>query len=411
MNIEPEIIQSIRNQTCNVFDDLIQIRHDLHQHPELSGQEAWTANYLAKALNRLGLNLRTGIGGYGLVADLITNPSHATIALRVDMDALPIHETTNAAYRSKVPGLMHACGHDVHSAIGVGTAAVLTAMANKLNGNIRFIFQPEEEAITGAQRMIRDGVLRHPQPEAILGLHVAPIPVGQIAWSDSLFLAGFDHLLGILTPQVGTSMPSQYLDAIAQHCCQVILGFNQWHLPNTWEDMQTFWKTMQAGPKNLQNFIIYDASLNNEDPIAWHGQFGVGIKAANQHLRRAAVGRIKASLKTICGATRTNYRLVPMGAMLDMRNDPHLVRSTLSDLSYAIGPQNTIQLKAAFPFNCEDFAYYTKIIPGAMYWLGAADPSRGKYAMLHTPNFDVDENSLKTGTIAMATLLISTLLK
>lgn len=409
MTLKTKTFQSIRQHTADQFPMLRQIRRDLHQHPELSGHESWTANYLAEKLERLGLDVTASVGGHGLFADLITDPSKPTLALRVDIDALPIHEINHVPYRSKIPGQMHACGHDVHSAIGVGTAAVCATMAKTLSGNIRFIFQPEEEEITGALRMIRDGVLDNPVPRAIFGLHVAPIPAGLVAWTDDLFLAGFDHYLCTISPKEDVNISVHHLDAIAKRCCQKIRGFNKWHLPETWGSMQSFWQKMQEGPQDLRHFIIYDATPNEDDPTAWHGQFGVGIKAANHHLRRTAVGRIKATLNTICRLTQTNYRLEHVGAMIDMRNDFHLVQSTRPALIQQIGSENTIPLQAAFPFNCEDFAYYTKHIPGAMYWLGAADPDKGKFAMLHTSDFDVDERCLETGTMAMTALLFSAL--
>jgi amidohydrolase len=164
---------------------------------------------------------------------------------------------------------------------------------------------------------------------------------------------------------------------------------------------------MQEGPPSLQNFIIYSASTNEEDPAGWHGQFGIGIKAANRHLRRLAVGRIKAALNTISRATNTHYHLEPMGSMLDMRNHSHLVHQGLPVLEETLGKENLIELKAAFPFNCEDFAYFTRHIPGAMYWLGAANPAKGQYAILHTPDFDVDERCLVTGCTAMTVLLMN----
>jgi amidohydrolase len=303
---------------------------------------------------------------------------------------------------------MHACGHDVHSAIGVGTAQILREMAEDLPGNIRFIFQPEEEEITGALRMIRAGALSAPTPKAIFGLHIAPLPVGQLGWSSDLFLAGFDHYLAILYPQHGTMQPL-HLDAIARRCCQVIRSFNKYELPETWDAMEAFWRLMQNPPDSLRNFITYNASLDDEDPEAWHGQFGIGIKAANHHLRRTAIGRIKASLNTICLTTNTHYELEPMSSMLDMRNTTHLVRRSLPALEKTIGARNLTALKAAFPFNCEDFAYYTKHIPGAMYWLGGANPTENKYAILHTPNFDVDERCMITGSASMAALLLNAL--
>lgn len=408
MSVYPHI-QTIQSLSQGVFDDLVRIRRDLHRHPELSGCEAWTAHYLAAEVEKLGLAVCTNTDGHGLWADLVTDRSRPYVALRVDMDALPIQEVSLAPFRSAIPGVMHACGHDVHSAVGIGVAAVLSQMRTALPGNIRFIFQPEEEEITGAQRMIRAGVLNDPTPAAIFGLHVAPLPVGTIGWTADLFLAGFEHYLVTLTDRDLSNIWPGHLDAVARRCCQVINKFNNWHLPASWEEMEAFWKLMHIGPRQLNNFITYDATPNEEDPSAWEGQFGLGITAANPHLRLAALGRVRAALNTICGATRTHYNIEPMGSMLDMRNDPQLVLSNLPVLKTAVGPDHLFQLRAAFPFNCEDFAYYTKRIPGAMYWLAAANPAEGKFAMLHTPDFDVDERCILTGTIAMATLLINTL--
>jgi len=410
MNIDPLTLDAVKDAARSCFSLTRQIRRDLHQHPELSGQESFTSNYLAEKLTAIGLDVHTGVGGLGLVANLVTDLTKPTTALRVDMDALPIQEVNNVDYRSKINGISHACGHDVHSAIGVGIAYALTKLKHLLPGNLRILFQPEEEEITGALKMIHAGALSHPKPRAIFGIHVAPLPVGQIAWTNGLFLAGFDHYLASLSPQVGTTMSTEHLDALCQYCCNTIQKLNQWHLPLNWDQMQTFWEFMQNGSSGLQNFIIYEASLNQDDRDAWHGQFGIGIKAASHHLRKTAVGRIKAALNPICQTTRTEFHLETMGRMPDMRNNSDLVLASLPALKEAIGEQNLIHLKAAFPFNCEDFSYYTKYIPGAMYWLGAANPKAGKYALLHTPDFDVDERCIETGILGMATLIIESLL-
>ncbi len=408
MTLSPKLRKAIQEHSIDHFDSLVALRRELHQHPELSGKESWTAALLAEKLDRLGWQVRTGMGGNGLVADWVTDPVKPTIALRVDMDALPIQETNQAPYRSQVTGVMHACGHDVHSAIGVGVAAVTASLGDRLTGNVRILFQPEEEEITGALRMIRAGALTNPKPMAIFGLHVGPFPVGQVAWTDGLFLAGFNHFLASLIPEPDFQGTLSHLDAVAERCCQAIESFNEWELPESWSAMQRFWQLMQDNPTPLQHFVVYDASRNEEDPESWHGQFGIGIKAANHHLRRSALGRIKATLNRICGVTHTAYRLESMGAMPDMRNNAELVNSIIPDLQTALG-SDLIRLQAAFPFNCEDFTYYVKEIPGAMFWLGGADPASGKYAMLHTPDFDVDERCLLTGTLTMTTLLVSVL--
>lgn len=404
-----DLLREIKARAAHLHPDMVRIRRDLHQHPELSGEESWTAAYLAERLERLGLEVQTGIGGHGLVAEVHRDPTELTVALRVDMDALPIQEVNQVSYRSQRPGVMHACGHDVHSAVGFGVAALLHKLGPSIPGNFRMIFQPEEEEVSGALRMIQAGVLRQPTPVAIFGLHVAPIPIGRIAWTDGLFLAGFDHYLASLIPQNDSGIPAEKLDTIAQRCCRVIRGFNQWVLPETWLEMAAFWERMQSSHRELQNFIVYDASTDQEDPTAWRGQFGIGIKAANAHLRKSAFGRVKAALNTVCGAANMGYHLERVASMPDMRNHTRLVRSVVPALQAAVGATNAIQLRAAFPFNCEDFAFYTKYIPGAMFWLGAANPEEGKYAMLHTPNFDVDEGCLLTGTTAIAAMLVETL--
>lgn len=409
MPINPDILHTIQSLARELSDELISLRRDLHRHPELSGQEARTAHTLAGKLAKLGLELNTGVGGHGLWADLVTDPSKPTAALRVDMDALPIQEVNSVPYRSSVPGVMHACGHDVHAAVGYGVAALLARMRATLPGNIRFIFQPEEEEITGALRMLRSGVLKRPTPIAIFGFHIAPLPAGQIGWTDGLFLAGFEHYLVTLSPRPGDHLTPGYLDAVAQRCCQIILGLNQWRLPQTWQEMDAFWRLMETGEHPLMKFIVYDATRDEEEPAAWPGQFGLGIKAADRHLRIAALGQVRAALNTICQRTQTRFTLEPMGEMIDLRNHPQLVQSNLPALEKAIGAKNLRHLQAAFPFNCEDFAYYTKEIPGAMYWLGGANPEEGKFAILHTPNFDVDETCIETGTVAMSTLLYSSL--
>lgn len=400
-----KIPTALQRLAADYFPSLISLRRDLHRHPEFSGDESRTAALLAEKLKLLGLTVRTGMGGHGMVADLVTDPNAPTVALRVDMDALPIQEVNKVSYCSQVPGVMHGCGHDVHSAIGYGVAAVLAELADSLPGNVRFLFQPEEEEITGALRMIRAGALRDPVPKAILGLHVAPMPVGQVGWTDDLFLAGFEHYLVTLSPRMGAHLSIADLNAIAERCCQTIRDINPWEMPETWPEIQAFWALMEEGPPDLVQFIHFDATTEPNHPEAWPGQFGFGIKAANCRLYRSARHEVRAAVKAICDETRATYRLEPVGSMPELRNDADLVQSSLPALRSVLGEDHLIQLRAAFPFNCEDFAFYTKFIPGAMFWLGAANPVQGKYAILHTPDFDVDERCLETGTLAMSALL------
>ncbi len=349
MILNAELAQTLRQQAAAIYEDLRQIRRYLHQFPELSGEEAHTATYLLDNLQGLGLTTKTNLGGHGFIADTISDPHKSTIALRVDIDALPIQEENDVPYRSQIPSVMHACGHDVHSAIGVGTAMLLSEMKSSLPANVRFIFQPEEEQISGALNMIRAGALKDPIPKAIWGLHVAPFQSGKIAWTDDLFLSGFKHYLVELFPKGEDDLPLAFLDQVAQHCCDAILALNRWHLPHSWDAMQSFWQTMQTGPSELQDFIVYDASTNTEEPEEWRGQFGIGVKAASPVLYHRALDQIREQLDLICKPLNLDYRILPMGSMGDVRNDLRLMKSALPVLKTALGEENTIKLNAAFP--------------------------------------------------------------
>ena len=387
MTLSATILSSLHELTINQFNSLVSLRRDLHSHPELAGDESRTSSILAEKLNLLGLTVRTGMGGHGVVADLVTDRNAPTIALRVDMDALPIQEVNKVSYRSQTPGLMHACGHDVHSAIGIGVAAVLSSLADSLSGNVRFLFQPEEEEITGALRMIRAGALRDPAPKAIFGLHVAPLPVGQIGWTDNLFLAGFEHYLVMLSPRHGAHLSIDDLNAIAERCCQVIQSFNAWEMPETWPEIQSFWAKMEQGPPDLVQFTHFDATTEPDHPDAWPGQFGLGIKAANRRLYRSARHEVRAALKAICDETRTTYRLEPMGSMPELRNDDELVQVSLPALRSALGEDNLIQLRAAFPFQLRGLRFLYEIHTRRNVLAGRGQPGAGKIRHPPHPRF------------------------
>src|SRR6185503_16071309 len=175
----------------NVLPDLIGIRHELHRHPELSGSEERTANFVACRLRELGLEVRSGVGGHGVLATLTGSRPGRTLAIRADMDALPIQEQSDLAYCSSNPGVMHACGHDGHTTILLGTAETLAARRESVSGAVRFIFQPEEETVDGARKMCDDGAMEG--VDAIVALHGWPgVGLGQIGVRNGAMMASAD---------------------------------------------------------------------------------------------------------------------------------------------------------------------------------------------------------------------------
>ena len=201
------------------------------------------------------------------------------------------------------------------------------------------------------------------------------------------------------------------LDTLASKCCETIEGLNNLHLPENDEEDQVIWQGMLNGDELYKDFVVYSASMATEEPIAWRGHFGLGLKAANRELRLKAFKAVKASIKEICGDTQIRTKIERMEVMDDVINNAELVRQSLPALGVAIGNENLLQVKAAYPFNCEDFAYYLKHIPGAMYWLGASNEALGKNARLHTSNFDVDESCIPFGIKTFSSMLIDLLLR
>jgi amidohydrolase len=192
-----ELLEEIKRLSAQYSGEVIESRRHLHENPELSYQEFNTVKFVAEKLRSFGITVKEGVATTGLVAEIKgKNPGRRNIALRADMDALPINEQNNISYKSKVPGVMHACGHDVHTASLLGTARILNAVKDQFEGTVRLLFQPgEEKNPGGASYMIRDGALLDPQPAGIIGQHVFPLlPAGKIGFREGMYMASCDEL-------------------------------------------------------------------------------------------------------------------------------------------------------------------------------------------------------------------------
>lgn len=410
MPIDPALLPRIIELSQQLEPELVCLRRGLHQQPELSGQEEQTANTLINSLQASNVQIERCLSGFGFAALVHGKNPGRVAALRVDIDALPIQETNQHAFVSKQPGVMHACGHDVHSTIGVGVAKVLASLRDQFDGTALIIFQAEEEEISGALKIIRSGLLDHPKPEALFGLHVCPLPAGEIGWREGLFLSGFEHYLVKLRDMHRPSDLAR-LELVAEYCCEAINALNTLHLPQDEQEEAAIWQGMLDGRPELQDFIVYAASTAEDDEPEYRGQLGLGIKAASRALRRAAKNTLKETISEICNAQQVKYSMREMGSMPDVINDKQLVSNSLPALRAVIGEENLLEIKAGYPFNCEDFAFYLKHLPGAMLWLGAANPERGMHARLHTPNFDADECCISVGVRAMSAVLLDVLSK
>lgn len=377
-------------------DELSATRRDFHMHPELSGQEQRTAGIVAEKLREYGLKVSTGVGGYGVIGLLEGRRAGPVVAWRADMDAVPGDEMLEAPYKSRVPGVVHICGHDAHTTIGLGLAQVLSAMRDQVAGQVKFIFQPAEETVTGARAIIDAGGLADPRPGAILALHIAPLPVGRVGSVSGMVLPGMTAFRIVLK---NAATPSQ-IDA----CLQAIRSLSTVNFPSSATGLTDFLDAMEAGSEALDRFIVISCSLNQAQGV---GAIEGVARVANAGLWRQLPGLLRSSLEAVLGAADVELEWPERPSFPDTLNPGGLEAELRPVLECVLGRENIARLKHAFPFNSEDFAFYQQLLPGVMFWLGATNLQRGIVSVPHLPGFDIDEECLVTGVKAMAQVLLA----
>ena len=412
-----EVLSDIRNRTNGVEEQLIAWRRDIHQHPELGGQETRTAALVAEHLRELGMEVRTELGRTGVVGILKGGQPGPTVALRADMDALPIEEPDGLPFASQATGsyfgeetpVMHACGHDAHTAMLMAAAEVLTAMKDDLPGTVMFVFQPAEEGSSlvrpgegkswGAKLMLEEGLFKDHKPEAIFAVHVMPGKPGSLSWRTGASLASSDMLeINVNGQQGHGGMPWNTVDPIVTSA-QIITG--------------------------LQPVVSRKANLTKSPAVVTigsvHGGSGPNIVPERVEMTgtirtydedvRAQVGRdIKTSAEKIAesaGAT-AEVSITPMYPTTV--NDADLVE-LMAPVLEQVAESGTSQ--APLQGASEDFAFYAQEVPGFYFFLGVTPPDQNpaEAAPNHNPEFFVHEEALVVGARAMASMAVSYLHK
>jgi amidohydrolase len=398
--------EQITRCAADLRNRLVDLRRDIYMHPELSGQEKRTASIVADHLSKAGLEVSTGIGGNGVIGLLQGQKEGPVIAWRADMDAFAIPDILDVPYKSSVPGVKHVCGHDVHTTIGIGIAQVLAFLQDEIAGSIKFIFQPAEETATGARAMIHAGALSNPTPEVIFALHTAPLPVGQIGCVPGMILPGIARFEIILKSK------NEYVETlrdVAENCMTALGCLSSLRFPDS-EELLEFLHAMETGEnKALTQFIL--VSCWQESGSVWKQntlQLRGLVRAASEQLEDHAKLMIRTELEKIVGGLPVDYDLqwLEQLALPPAINHAALERQIRPAIAAMIGMTNTVELRAPFPFNSEDFSLYQQHLPGVLYWLGVANHSKGIIGVPHLPNFDVDEECLVVGTKTMAYLLL-----
>lgn len=377
---------------------VIAMRRHLHANPELSFQEFETASFVEAELIKIGLNPIIGIAGTGLSA-LIEgkNPSKKVVALRADMDALPIIEANDVSYRSKKPGIMHACGHDAHTSSLLGAAQILHSLRNDFEGSIKLIFQPGEEvAPGGASLMIKDGVLQNPSPIAILGQHVMPlIPMGKVGFRSGLYMASADEIYITVKGKGGhAAMPDNTIDPIliSAHLIVALQQIVSRNANPKIPSVLSFGHIEGLGATNvIPNEVMIKGTFRtlNEE---WRAE-------AKLRIRKLAEGLVQ----SMGGQCEVNI----VDGYPYLENEPELTnRAQRAAIEY-LGAENVLDLDIWMA--SEDFSYYSQEIDACFYRLGTRNEHKGIISGVHTPTFDIDEDSLEIGAGLMAWLAISEL--
>lgn len=391
MDIKSEI-QTLSRQ---LLPEIIEIRRYLHQNPELSFNEVETAAFICKILDGIGISYTTGWAGHGIVGT-IRGKSEKVIALRADMDALPIQEQSDKSYISKRSGVMHACGHDAHMSALLGASMILKRLEDQLPYTIRLIFQPGEEKLPGgASMMIEAGVLQNPVPECIIGQHVYPsMETGKVGVRPGLYMASADEIYITVEGKGGhAAMPHECVDTILA-ASQLIVSLQQLvsrHCPPAIPSVLSFGKfnTIGGATNIIPNTVKIEGTFRTMDE-KWRSE---------AHER----------IQNIAGDTAASY-----GARVHVQiikgypclvNNETLTIQLRNAMEQYSGKQNVEHLDLRM--TSEDFAFYSHEIPACFYRLGTGNVAKSIYAGVHTPTFDIDEDALETGMGMLAWLAIS----
>lgn len=382
------MLSRIKDIAANLAPRLIEIRRHLHSHPELSGQEYQTAAYVAGVLSSCGIHVQELVGKTGVVGELAgSSTDHRLLAIRTDMDALPMQERTGLEFASHQPGMMHACGHDVHTAIGLGTAMILSQLAEPLPGTIRFLFQPAEETAQGASWMIQDGVMT--DVDAIFGVHVFPtIPGGCVGIRYGALTAAADDLEIMVFGESGHgARPHEAIDAI--WIAAQIITLLQQAISRTQNPLRPVVLSIgQIQGGRAPNVIA--------DQVRLLGT----VRSLHPETSAMLPTWIENIVATLCQTYGAKYKMNYRRGVPSVQNDPALTQIVETAAEEAWG-SDRVQILLEPSLGAEDFSLYLDHAPGTMFRLGVGFPDQPNYP-LHHPQFHVNENCIVTGVVTMA---------
>ncbi len=378
---------------------LVATRRDIHQHPELGNREERTSRLVADRLRALGFDeVRTNVAHTGVVGLLKGTRPGPCVAIRADLDALPINETLDVPYKSLVAGVKHACGHDAHTTAALGAAEVLSKMRDQIQGSVKFLFQPAEEGVPageegGAPLMIKEGALANPKPAAIYGLHTSvEVPVGQVGWRSGPAQASTVIFTITLRGKMGhAAMPQRGIDTVvvAAECISALQTIKSRRM-DTFEPIILTIGTIHGGTR--PNIIPEEIKLEGT------------VRSFTDETRNQVEKLMRETLAGVTSAYGATYEMDYKAITLVVYNNPKLVDESLPSVWQAVGKTNTVEVPQRM--GGEDFSYYAREVPGFFLRLGSGNAANGITAEAHTADFDIDEDCLVVGTKTLCNLAL-----
>ena len=399
LSVSPAQRADVDRLSADLHAKVVETRRDIHKYPELGYRETRTAALVADRLRTLGFDeVRTSVGRTGVVGILKGGRPGKVVAVRADMDALPIPELIDVPYKSTVEGVKHACGHDAHVAMALGVADVLSRLRAQLPGTLLMLFQPAEEGDpdggrTGALRMLDEGLFANPRPSAIFGMHVMPtIEAGTIGLNIGPAMASADRFtLTVVGQKTHGAYPHTGIDPVPI-AAQIVMAL----------------QTIPSRQINAQQATVVSVGEikggNRYNIIADRVELSGTVRTLSKDGPATVRAKMDAIAKGITGAHGATYTLNYVEGTTVTFNEPALARQTRAALSAVAGESKVIEPPPQM--GAEDFSYYQREIPGVFYFLGVRNDAKKITAMLHTEYFDLDEDTLQLGVRAMSTIVL-----
>ena len=402
---DKDIYQKIENDTEEIFNNLVAIRRDFHQNPELAGDEFRTSKIIEDYLKDLGLEVETSIAGNGIVGILRGEKEGKNIAWRSDMDAIPSDFPEEVPFKSKIKGIQHGCGHDVHMAIGLGIAEVLAKNKNSLKGTVYFIFQAEEETFLGAKNMVNSNLFSELNIDEIYSLHVTALPVGQLMVKPDEMYA-YQKRIQI---KFKDGLSKKNAKTLYNHIRNETLRKND--EANPWEIRLAFDSIIGLSNPNT---VFKDYFFMDENFVLEEDNNQLYIKTNAYETNNINLSTILPKIEQIINNTKYKDKFISTSYIQEnptVLNDTQLTKEAVNTLANLFGSNSIKMDYGQIPYFNDDFVYFQQKIPGVYFLLGGSNLEKGIHAVNHAPNFRVDEECIKIGVKSFSSLILERLNK